>query len=74
MFFPAILFVKFQLYLSGSVSWVVIAENLMLSIKVQNINLNDINHLKIILKMNLNKPEVVHLKTNMIMNKCKALM
>lgn len=45
--FPAILFVKFPMCFSDNASYVVLANNLMLLIKVQNIG-NDINQLRLI--------------------------
>ena len=63
VFCPAILFVTLQIYFSDNVSYVVLAENLMLS--VQNIILK-VDHLKLIRKMNLNKLVVAHLNINSI--------
>ena len=61
------------MYFSDNVSYLVLAENLMLSIKVQNINLyNNIYHLKPIRKINLNKL-VVALNVNSIRKKFEAL-
>ena len=37
--FQAILFAKFQMYFSDNLSYVVLVENLLLSIKEQNINI-----------------------------------
>ena len=61
------------MYFSDNISYVVVAENLMLSIKVQNTNLKVIiNHLKLNRKMNLNNLVVVHLNIYSIRNKFEA--
>ena len=75
MFFPAILFVKFQIYFSDNLSYVVLAGEFDGFNESANYKSKgyDINHLKLIRKINLNKLVVAHLNINSIRNKFEAL-
>ena len=71
MFFPAILFLKFQIYFS--VPYVVLAKNMILSNKSKSKG-NDINKLKLVRKKYLIKLVVANLNINSIRNEFEALM